>query len=116
MVAKMNGYLAKAATNLLNDVADHEKGNDGAARVGPLRITAAGWATPREVRRLAVDEDQADLRMRRADRLDRVLDRRCPVERVAECCRAPFGQQEVVQLRVEAEFGARRHRVDSRCP
>lgn len=45
--------LIQAATNLLNDVADHEKGNDGAARVGPLRITAAGWATPREVRRAA---------------------------------------------------------------
>jgi 1,4-dihydroxy-2-naphthoate octaprenyltransferase len=45
--------LIQAATNLLNDVADHEKGNDGAARVGPLRITSAGWATPREVRHAA---------------------------------------------------------------
>ena len=36
--------LIQAATNLLNDVADHEKGNDGADRVGPLRITAAGRA------------------------------------------------------------------------
>ena len=45
--------LIQAATNLLNDVADHEKGNDGRDRVGPLRITAAGWATPREVRRAA---------------------------------------------------------------
>lgn len=45
--------LIQAATNLLNDVADHEKGNDGATRVGPLRITSAGWATPREVRHAA---------------------------------------------------------------
>ncbi|HWJ06592.1 MAG TPA: 1,4-dihydroxy-2-naphthoate polyprenyltransferase [Steroidobacteraceae bacterium] len=45
--------LIQAGTNLLNDVADHEKGNDGADRVGPLRITAAGWATPAEVRRAA---------------------------------------------------------------
>jgi 1,4-dihydroxy-2-naphthoate octaprenyltransferase len=45
--------LIQAATNLLNDVADHEKGNDGEDRVGPLRITAAGWATPQEVRRAA---------------------------------------------------------------
>ncbi|HEX5649954.1 MAG TPA: 1,4-dihydroxy-2-naphthoate polyprenyltransferase [Steroidobacteraceae bacterium] len=43
--------LIQAGTNLFNDVADHEKGNDGADRVGPLRITAAGWATPAEVRR-----------------------------------------------------------------
>jgi 1,4-dihydroxy-2-naphthoate octaprenyltransferase len=45
--------LIQVGTNLLNDVADHEKGNDGADRVGPLRITAAGWATPAEVRRAA---------------------------------------------------------------
>ncbi len=45
--------LIQVGTNLLNDVADHEKGADGADRVGPLRITAAGWATPREVKRAA---------------------------------------------------------------
>ena len=45
--------LIQVGTNLLNDVADHEKGNDGADRVGPLRITAAGLATPAEVRRAA---------------------------------------------------------------
>jgi 1,4-dihydroxy-2-naphthoate polyprenyltransferase len=45
--------LIQAGTNLLNDVADHEKGNDRADRVGPLRITAAGWATPSQVRRAA---------------------------------------------------------------
>lgn len=45
--------LIQVGTNLLNDVSDHEKGNDGADRVGPLRITAAGWATPAEVKRAA---------------------------------------------------------------
>ena len=42
--------LIQVGTNFLNDVADHEQGNDGADRVGPLRITAAGWATPGEVK------------------------------------------------------------------
>ncbi|MFO0333853.1 MAG: 1,4-dihydroxy-2-naphthoate polyprenyltransferase, partial [Pseudomonadota bacterium] len=45
--------LIQVATNFLNDVTDFEKGNDRADRVGPVRITAAGWATPREVRRAA---------------------------------------------------------------
>jgi 1,4-dihydroxy-2-naphthoate octaprenyltransferase len=45
--------LIQAGTNLLNDVADFERGADGADRVGPLRITAAGLATPHEVRRAA---------------------------------------------------------------
>jgi 1,4-dihydroxy-2-naphthoate octaprenyltransferase len=43
--------LIQVGTNLMNDVADHERGNDRPDRVGPLRITAAGWATPAEVRR-----------------------------------------------------------------
>ncbi|MCC7198851.1 MAG: 1,4-dihydroxy-2-naphthoate polyprenyltransferase [Gammaproteobacteria bacterium] len=46
--------LIQVGTNLLNDVTDFEKGNDKADRLGPLRITAAGWATPREVRRAAL--------------------------------------------------------------
>jgi 1,4-dihydroxy-2-naphthoate octaprenyltransferase len=46
--------LIQVGTNLLNDVSDFERGNDRADRVGPTRITAAGWATPREVRAAAI--------------------------------------------------------------
>ncbi len=46
--------LIQVGTNLLNDVTDFEKGNDQADRLGPLRVTAAGWATPHEVRRAAL--------------------------------------------------------------
>lgn len=45
--------LIQVGTNLMNDVTDYEKGNDRPDRVGPLRITAAGLATPREVKRAA---------------------------------------------------------------
>jgi 1,4-dihydroxy-2-naphthoate octaprenyltransferase len=45
--------LIQAGTNLFNDVADFERGNDRADRVGPARVTASGWATASEVRRAA---------------------------------------------------------------
>lgn len=46
--------LIQAGTNLHNDAADYERGTDTAERVGPLRVTAAGWARPREVRGVAL--------------------------------------------------------------
>jgi len=45
--------LIQAGTNLYNDAADAQSGNDDPARLGPLRITAAGLATPGQVRRAA---------------------------------------------------------------
>jgi 1,4-dihydroxy-2-naphthoate octaprenyltransferase len=45
--------LIQTGTNLHNDAADHERGNDRADRLGPLRVTAAGWASAAAVRRAA---------------------------------------------------------------
>lgn len=41
--------LIQIGTNLANDVFDHRSGADGAARLGPTRVTAAGLLTPRQV-------------------------------------------------------------------
>ena len=45
--------LIQAGTNLFNDASDAERGNDGPDRVGPVRVTATGLASPQQVRRVA---------------------------------------------------------------
>jgi len=45
--------LIQAGTNLHNDAADFESGNDQPGRLGPRRVTAEGWANPASVRRAA---------------------------------------------------------------
>ncbi len=44
----------QAGTNLYNDAADGISGNDTPARLGPMRLTAMGYATAGEVKRMAI--------------------------------------------------------------
>ena len=53
MAALLSALLIQIGTNLHNDAADYERGTDGPDRVGPLRVTAAGWASAAAVRRAA---------------------------------------------------------------
>jgi 1,4-dihydroxy-2-naphthoate octaprenyltransferase len=49
LAALLAALLIQIGTNLHNDAADHERGNDLPDRLGPLRVTAAGWASARTV-------------------------------------------------------------------
>lgn len=46
--------LIQIGTNLHNDVADAERGVDRADRIGPVRMTAAGWVDARTMRRASI--------------------------------------------------------------
>jgi len=46
--------LIQIGTNFANDYSDFKKGADTPARKGPVRITAAGIATPADVKRAAI--------------------------------------------------------------
>jgi 1,4-dihydroxy-2-naphthoate octaprenyltransferase len=53
VTALVVALLIQAGTNLLNDAADGEGGNDGPERQGPRRLTGSGMAAPAQVRRAA---------------------------------------------------------------
>ncbi len=51
LAAMACALLIQIGTNLHNDVVDFERGNDRPDRIGPLRVTAAGWVSPRTMHR-----------------------------------------------------------------
>lgn len=51
VAAAVCAVLIQIGTNLHNDVRDFERGNDRPDRIGPLRVTAAGWVSPRTMHR-----------------------------------------------------------------
>lgn len=45
----LGAVLIQIGTNLYNDASDYLKGGDVTGRLGPKRVTAAGWLTPSQV-------------------------------------------------------------------
>ncbi|MFT5144895.1 MAG: 1,4-dihydroxy-2-naphthoate octaprenyltransferase [Rhodothermales bacterium] len=54
VLALAGALLIQVATNYHNDYADYLKGTDKADRAGPRRVTAAGLATPAQMKRATV--------------------------------------------------------------
>lgn len=54
LAALAGALLIQIGTNFANDLYDHQKGADHAGRVGFPRVLAAGWLTPRAVRRAMI--------------------------------------------------------------
>jgi 1,4-dihydroxy-2-naphthoate octaprenyltransferase len=50
LAALVGAMLIQVGTNLANDVFDHEKGADTAARLGPIRAAQSGLLTPAQLR------------------------------------------------------------------
>ncbi len=49
LAALIVSVLIQIGTNMINDVADYERGTDDESRLGPLRVTQAGLLSPRQV-------------------------------------------------------------------
>lgn len=49
VAALVASLFIQIGTNFANDLFDYKKGADTGERKGPLRVTQAGWATPRQV-------------------------------------------------------------------
>ena len=49
LAAMLCAVLIQIGTNLVNDVADFQKGTDNSDRLGPVRVTQAGLLAPRQV-------------------------------------------------------------------
>lgn len=53
ILALISAMAIQIGSNLHNDVSDWERGNDREDRLGPLRVTAAGWLSAQQVRNAA---------------------------------------------------------------